>query len=517
MLKDVNSEDLRGAIELACRAMAGALNADDGEMPFFSATAWPDPHLSFSRHHGESHVPGRHLNALLNAKDLGFSVDEHAVRCEERAAFFSFSGAAPLPMSRYEISDPGPHFFLDHNCREGMFALYALSHFERNEKADRLAQEMIAYINTHYLPDFAWDGDLESRGVRTMLSPFIAGMARMIGPLVKYCVSSDREPALTLARALADRALAHYPEDGSFDPVRIGTSHAHSITCVLSSLAQLADETGDAGMLSRVKAFYDDGLHELHNELGWCYEDTGRRTGRGEVNNSGDILETALILGKHFGAAYYEDAERYIRAHILPSQLRDVSFIPDTEEAGAPDGRHHVAQRLRGAFGFPAPYGHYPKRESESDGRRNIQFNLDIVGGACASLCEACRACVSYEEGVHRVQLLFDRETEHIRVRTAYDAGELSVTVKDSGPLYIRLPSWVDRTTLRCSAGSRAENDWLIVESPAPGEEIMIRYALPEREILMPFGGGTLRARLRGDRVLAMENEGMPFTFFPEL
>ena len=93
MLKDVNSEDLRGAIELACRAMAGALNADDGEMPFFSATAWPDPHLSFSRHHGESHVPGRHLNALLNAKDLGFSVDEHAVRCEERAAFFSFSGA----------------------------------------------------------------------------------------------------------------------------------------------------------------------------------------------------------------------------------------------------------------------------------------------------------------------------------------------------------------------------------------------------------------------------------------
>ena len=34
MLKDVNSEDLHGAIELACRAMAGALNADDGDMPF---------------------------------------------------------------------------------------------------------------------------------------------------------------------------------------------------------------------------------------------------------------------------------------------------------------------------------------------------------------------------------------------------------------------------------------------------------------------------------------------------
>ena len=531
MLNDVNTYDLGGAVALGCRAMANALNADDHEMPFFTATAWPVPRLEFSPYHGESHVPGRHLNAMLNARELGIPVDEHAVRCEEHAAFFSFSGPAPLPMNRKAISDPVPNLFVDHNCREGLFALYALSRFERNEEADRLAREMIAWIGAHYLPDtagdsdFAWDGTLAELGVETMSNPIISGVGRMSGPLVKYWQSSGYAPALDLASALADRAVMHYPEDGSFDQQKIGTTHVHSITCVLSSLAQLADASGDSKLLARVKAFYDKGLNELHNTLGWCFENTERRTGRGEVNNSGDVLETALILGRHYGASYYEDAERFIRAHILPSQLRDISFIAETNDPDAPDGCRLVGERLRGAFGFPAPYGHYPKRESDAGG--NIPFNLDIVGGTCASLCEAMLACTSFENGNHRVQLWFDRETDHIRVRTDYTAGKIYITVKAPGSLCVRIPSWLDRSTVTCgserkgtlcgSPESRIEGDWLVISEPPPGEEISIRFSLPEREILLPFGTGALRARLRGDQVCAMENEGMPFTFFPDL
>ena len=235
------------------------------------------------------------------------------------------------------------------------------------------------------------------------------------------------------------------------------------------------------------------------------------------MNNSGDILETALILGKHFGAAYDADAERYIRAHILPAQLRDVSFIPAQDDPNLGDGGYRVAQRLRGAFGFPAPYGHLPKRETLPDGRQDIECNLDIVGGAVASLCAALQAAATFENGVHRVRLYFDRDTEQISVRSDYPAGKLRITVKTPGPFYVRIPSWVKREELRFSEEHRiVDGRWLFVADPAPGREMELSFPLTRRELLLPFGDGALRARLEGDLVTAMENEGMDLTFFPD-
>ena len=53
-----------------------------------------------------------------------------------------------------------------------------------------------------------------------------------------------------------------YLEAGDYDEGRFG-SHTHSTTCVMSSLAQLADLTGDASLMNRVRAFYDNGLWVL--------------------------------------------------------------------------------------------------------------------------------------------------------------------------------------------------------------------------------------------------------------
>ena len=67
---------------------------------------------------------------------------------------------------------------------------------------------------------------------------------------------------------------------------------------------------------------------------------------------------------------------------MLPSQLRDIAFIDEPPNPEGVDGLRDVAVRHRGAFGFPAPYGHQPV---EAD---TVGFNMDIVGGAVASLCE---------------------------------------------------------------------------------------------------------------------------------
>ena len=168
-----------------------------------------------------------------------------------------------------------------------------------------------------------------------------------------------------------------YLPDGSFDQQRFNTSHSHSITCVLSSLAQLADLLGDGALMLQVMAFCEDGLWAMRDELGWsCESTTQEDSDHGETNNSGDILETVLILGRWGFCEYYHDAERMLRGHLLPSQLRDNSFIADPPNPDKIDGLRDVADRHLGAYGFPAPYGH----KSVGKGRANLSFNMDIVG-----------------------------------------------------------------------------------------------------------------------------------------
>jgi hypothetical protein len=64
---------------------------------------------------------------------------------------------------------------------------------------------------------------------------------------------------------------AAFLEDGSYDLDRMG-SHTHSVTCVMSSLAQLAVLTADAGLLNRVKLFFDNGLKDISDAIGWSIE-----------------------------------------------------------------------------------------------------------------------------------------------------------------------------------------------------------------------------------------------------
>ena len=220
----------------------------------------------------------------------------------------------------------------------------------------------------------------------------------------------------------------------------------------MSSLAQLADLLEDAALMTCVKAFYDNGLWEMRDEIGWSPESVSQKgTDHGEANNTGDILETALILGRWGYVQYYHDAERILRSHLLPSQLCDVSFIEAPPNLDGSDGLRDVANRHLGAFGFPAPYGH----ESVGDGRGNLSFNMDIVGGVVSSLCEAYREVARSGAIGTWINLLFDHETSAVRVHSPYTHDCLSIELRQSGPLFVRIPPWLNRdeVTIKGNAG----------------------------------------------------------------
>jgi hypothetical protein len=513
--RHVNTTDIGSAIRAGCRTMASVFNADDNDIPFFGSQVWPDPHLAFSSVHSESHVPGRHLNALLTAESLGFPIDEGAVEKHARAAFFSYGGPLPLPLNRERIDGPLENF-RPHNVREGFHALYALARFRDSQRAREVAEASIDTINRLWDPDRGWD---EKRIAETSnvnfhhQGTFITGLGRAIGPLVKYYRATGHGPALELAVLLKEKAVeAYFLADGSYDRERFG-EHTHSTTCVMSSLAQLADLLTDAPLMARVRSFYSHGLWEIRDELGWVIESSAPDAppDRGEANNTGDILETALILGRWGYTEAYDDAERILRGHLLPSQLRDISWIDEPANPAGGDGRRDVANRHWGAFGFPAPYGHHPV------GLPRIAFNMDIVGGAVASLCEAYREATRFYAAGHWVNLLFDHETDAIKVESPYRDDGLAITLKRPGPLFVRLPTWAAAQKVRVS-GLRAPalptGQHLLIATSPVGQRLRFALDLPARKLVLRHRTRDIRVRLRGDEVTGMDGYGQDVTFF---
>ncbi|MBT3602364.1 MAG: hypothetical protein HOE48_15645 [Candidatus Latescibacteria bacterium] len=516
-LENVNTTDIGAAIRLGCQTMCAVLNADDNHRPFFSSQVRPEAFLAFSAAHSESHVPGRHLNALLNAEHvLNLDIDETAISHHTNATFFSYSGPIKLPFNRSKIDGP-LHNLRPHNVREGFHALYALAAYRNSEQALDLATESIQDILTYWSPRTGWNYEhLETQlGFEIQRSTFIVGLARSIGPLVKLYRATGLASALELALILKDKALEFFTSEGTYDRELFGT-HTHSTTCVMSSLAQLADLTSDITLLHRVKAFYDNGLRSIRDDIGWVIENSNDSANpdMGECNNTGDIVETALILGQHGYPEYYQDAERILRGHLLPSQLRDTSFIEDPPNPNNEDGKHNVAKRHLGAFGFPAPYGHEP-----IDAKR-ISFNMDIVGGSVSTLCDVYRAISTADTAGHWVNLLFDHETKHIKIESPYTSKALTITVKTPKPLFVRLPSWLSPETVQISAGSKPfhiNNGYLFFAQPPVNQPISLSFELPKQNLVLKHRTRDIRLELKGDNVVAMDNFGADLTFFDAL
>jgi hypothetical protein len=190
--------------------------------------------------------------------------------------------------------------------------------------------------------------------------------------------------------------------------------------------------------------------------------------------------------------------------------LRDISFIQDPPNPEGIDGKRDVANRHLGAFGFPAPYGHAPLDFPK------IGFNMDIVGGATASLCEALTHAVTGGD----VNLHFDRETDLVAVASPYTHDALTVTAKQETPISVRIPSWVDRAQLTVTGaeGAVEATGTRLNFAPQPaGTRIAIAFPLTEREIVLNHRTRQIRTRLKGDLVTAMDNFGANFTFFPEI
>lgn len=512
---NVNTTSIPAAVELACRAMGQVFNPADNGYPYMYTRIWPDGWLGFSPYHGAVQLAGRHLDALLAAEDaLGVELDENVIAQHTEASFFSLS-AGPLPCNH--DTPGGPLTSVDeHSIREAIHGLHALARYRSSDRAVEAAETLIADVRRFWRADSDWDqvAVQAAYGLPMTARPtFVEGVGRAIGPLTKLYDATGFGAALELARDLAAHATDRFfLADGSYDADRLG-AHTHSTTCTLSGLALLGSTTSDMGLINRVRAFYDNGLRVIRDEVGWVRErhHPNFHPEQGEMNNVGDVIETALILGRYFGDTYFEDAERFLRSQLLPSQVRDLSFM---DEAPGGDERRDLRTRLLGLFGFNAVYGHLPL------GKNEVTPSIDIVGGATASLCAAQREVAETSGGVTRINLLFDYESDAVRVESPYTGAALRITPKVDGDIAVRVPSWADVDAMTVD-GQPAQpfivDGRIRLHRPDVGRAVDIGLPLAERDLTIRHQDHDIGARLRGDAVVAMDDLGAGMAYFPPL
>ena len=145
------------------------------------------------------------------------------------------------------------------------------------------------------------------------------------------------------------------------------------------------------------------------------------------------------------------------------------------------------------------------------------------MGGAVGSLCEAFREIARTDAGQgHRINLLFDHDTDAVSVRSPYTNGALQIRVKRPTPVLVRIPSWVSPDQIKVSGTSalpRLVNGYLFIAEPPPSQQsaIIIDFPLAQQEIVLRYKTRSIRARLGGDEVRQMENFGQDLTFFDPL
>jgi hypothetical protein len=314
--------------------------------------------------------------------------------------------------------------------------------------------------------------------------------------------------------------------------------HFHTRSCFIMAVLKLGIVLSRREYIAWARQSYED-AKTWGTEFGWFPEGLGHR--HGEICCTTDMIEIALLLGRHVDRAYYADAERFGRNHLLESQFLSLKQLSAALTALPPgngrppyDGRFsmsdRVAERQVGAFG--------------SRPTLNDAFHLD----ACM-LMQCCNAAGT--RAIHdlwryaveavpagnsglpewRVHLRFSVQHPGLRVISHEPAtGLLALTPDVSCRLSVRLPVGSSQAVAICtrpSGGSpqvrtlslEATNGYVEFEAGA-GERVELYYPLTERvawyEVGRPGRTAQCKGRWRGETLVAVDPPGPYFPLYQD-
>ncbi len=434
--------DLRRFIRLGVEHIyQGTLNRRQGCLPFFRFNLTNPPTWSRHEYWAVVHVAGRFLDALaVSSSVLSFKQDPKADQALRQFLHTSLDNPTGLALDYRSGVKSDRQEANMHHCREVLLGLVGLMQWKGCETSAKLARQFVRTLHrvtrdTGSFPAHVWNSD----GWGTFDSTFLNSTSgRLVGALVKYYRASKDELAVDLARRFADVNIEKtFSAEGELKEAA-GT-HLHSTEGTMTSLLALGATTGEKKYLELGRRLYEVGLRKWRTSYGWARE--SRNLGgsnRGEANNTGDFIEAALIMGQNGYPEYFRHAERFIRNGLLASQIITTDWITETEAIDAGDYVYSgVRRRARGGFSFTTPSGYH-------------SYNTDLTGGSLQSLCEAYHAIVSDDGQACYVNMLLSVDSPWLRLQSNLpEAGELRIDLRRSCTLFVRIPEWVNRQSVR--------------------------------------------------------------------
>lgn len=503
--------DLTERIRLGQNALLGGLDPSQGYMPYWNSRCEEGKLVAF-RHGGAwdwCHDVARGIHALGMAEQAtgdSVPVEVWSALADLQVGLFADDDLPGCP-----DDETGERFVHLHNIREAAHALAALIR-KGDPRADNLARRMVRKVLAAVDQEGVIDlGALSPHVSEYTDQPHQEG--RAVDALVRLFRVNGDEAALDLADRMTRFALARcFAEEGSIREE--ASTHGHSINAMVAGMADLALLTGDADRLLRIKAIYDVGLPRFNSSFGWSQEALNHYNLRGESNNTGDLLRLALLLGACGWTSCYEDAERILRSHLLPSQVVEVADLPDDE--AAEDAWSRRASRLRGGFSFPTP------NDLLVDGNAPLT-TYDITSGAVDGLCEARKGMATCMSGVPRVHLLFSGGAAGMRVESDLPASG-AVRLQSEGGVrsaMVRLPSWADPQQTKVTVGGRevplrvyGGYAFIPMESTGSAE---VTFPMAETRTVESICYQQFTIQWRGDQITAMSPAAENRPMFPPL
>lgn len=478
--------DLHYAIALASQHLLSLFDADKNNEPFFWAMSYPDGRAVFE-HLVEldiPHVTGRSLLGTLMVEELvGLPVPQQELSILEEYCKISFDNKDHLN----SYIDQGERFIEMHHMREGLYGLLYLIKSRDSQWAREKVQKMLRTLDA-ITNENGWSNDLVEKygaGDRVKsLHPLFA--SRMVEPLMAYYRLTQNSLALKLASIYTKRALKDgYEKDGTFKrPWQVSSGHIHSITCTLTGMTDLAIHQEDKELLDLCMKIMDNGVPQYHSSWGWGDEfmpDCPHNTvSRGEINQTADVVRTALLLGANVDPDYYEIAERFVRSMILPTQYHEKDLRAFVKEIESPTGdkEFNVIKRCIGGQGMQLPNDRMGQGEW-------VITTPDITSGMVHSLAEVWNHRMVVEGNVCKYNMMFDVVNEDFEINSFLPLeGKISFIAKTGKDFWIRLPKWVDRNSLvltvqRNEQFVNCEGSFLKVTGLEPGIQGELVFDVP--------------------------------------
>ncbi len=522
----INDHDLRLALQWSIHCMSNVQNPQDRYIPYFDCYVLQNPpYMLYNAYYSVPVNAAKILQALLITEAAtGLPVDPLVIERYRQVVFDSFSPVPGVCAAPDAVGAPYNTYWAING--HAMRALAALVKYRNDTAAGDLMEEGIANLKTYFVDaGYSWAAFREHFNLPTtggilgqgwpQGSPGYGTDSTCVLAFLEYYQATGYAPSLEMCQIYANNLMSlKFPEDGSLPA---NTFFMLGPTREMNALARVALEIGDATMMNRARARYDNGLRVVRSSTGWVPENTRSQSDTGEVNTTGELAEAAMILGDRGWTEYYEDAERYTRAHLLPSQLLDNSFVAAHSDLN--DSKDNIKERTKGAFGFPAPYGHIATKNSRHQGA----FHMDIVAGGALSLSEVIKHSYKFQDGNHYLLMLFDQDNSQILVKGPYPNGNaVEVTLRVGGDLHVRLPSWVNRDTLKVTGlentpEKQFEGLFLILSDLPVGDTFTIQMDIPFRLETETINDRQITILWRGDSVAAMNQMACPLPFFKEI